>query len=71
MAGPMALQVDPIACQAHGLCAHELPELIHLDEWGYPILPDGPIPPPLLKRAKSAANSCPVLALKLAAPRAR
>ena len=32
------LRVDPTACTGHGLCAELLPELITLDEWGYPIL---------------------------------
>lgn len=59
------LRVDPVACRAHGLCADELPEAITLDEWGYPILPRGPIPAAQVKRAKAAAAACPVLALRL------
>ena len=57
--------MDPIACRAHGLCAEELPEAITLDEWGYPILPTGPLPAHLVRRAKAAAAACPVLALRL------
>ncbi|SDO47869.1 Ferredoxin [Nakamurella panacisegetis] len=64
----LRLLVDPIGCRAHGLCADELPEAIELDEWGYPILPSGPIPPDLLRRARAAANACPVLALRLMTP---
>ena len=30
------LRVDPTVCSGHGLCAELLPELITLDEWGYP-----------------------------------
>ena len=37
------LHVNPIACSGHGLCAELLPELITLDEWGYPILASGPL----------------------------
>jgi ferredoxin len=59
------LALDPIACRAHGLCAEELPEAIVLDEWGYPILPTGPLPPEWVRRAKSAAAACPVLALRV------
>jgi ferredoxin len=59
------LRVDPIACRAHGLCAEELPEAITLDEWGYPILPTGPLPRHLVRRAKAAAAACPILALRL------
>ncbi len=61
----VALTVDPIACRAHGLCADELPEAIGLDEWGYPFLSTGSIPRKMLRRAKSAAAACPVLALRL------
>ena len=46
----VTLRVDPIACRAHGLCAEELPEAITLDEWGYPILPGGPLPPEKVRR---------------------
>ena len=59
------LLVDALTCRAHGLCAEELPEAITLDEWGYPILPTGPLRADLVRRAKAAANSCPVLALRL------
>ena len=59
------LQVDPLTCRAHGLCADELPDAIRLDEWGYPILNDRPLAPQLVRRAKAAANACPVLALRL------
>ena len=61
----MLLRVDAITCRAHGLCADELPEAIRLDEWGYPILPTGPLPQSLVRRARAAANACPVLALRL------
>lgn len=61
------LVLDPILCRAHGLCAEELPEAVTLDEWGYPILPDGPLPAALIKAAKVAAAACPVLALRLVA----
>jgi ferredoxin len=62
------LWVRPIECRAHGLCAELLPELIELDEWGYPILPDGlsvDVPPPLVPLAKDAVTHCPTLALRL------
>ncbi|MFF3661426.1 ferredoxin [Streptomyces olivochromogenes] len=60
------LDVDWTACQGHGLCAELLPEHITLDEWGYPLLSEAPLPPTTLKRARRAAADCPVLALKLA-----
>lgn len=65
MTAERMLTIDPIACRAHGLCADELPESITLDEWGYPILPTGALPPKLVRRAKAAAAACPVLALRM------
>lgn len=59
------LRVAPIDCHAHGICAELLPELISLDEWGYPLLEGGPVPPELVRSAQRAAAACPTLALKL------
>ena len=61
------IRVDPIACEAHGLCAELLPELIQLDDWGYPIVDGQPVPAQLVALARRAADSCPTLALKLRA----
>ena len=33
------LRVNPVMCEAHGMCAELLPELIRLDDWGYPNSP--------------------------------
>jgi ferredoxin len=63
--GRLGLVVAPIACDAHGLCAELLPEMIHLDEWGYPIIDPGPVPAALLPYARRAVGACPTLALKL------
>ena len=59
------LRVNPITCEAHGLCAELLPELIELDDWGYPIVDGRPIPRELLEHARRAADMCPTLALRL------
>ena len=59
------LRVNPIACEAHGLCAELLPEWIALDDWGYPIVDDRPIPAELIEHAQRAADACPTLALLL------
>ena len=66
------LRVNPIACSGHGLCAELLPELISLDEWGYPVIADQAVPPRLARQARRAVTDCPALALRLAAvpPRA-
>jgi ferredoxin len=63
------LRVNPIACSGHGLCAELLPELITLDEWGYPLIADQPVPARLVKEARRAVTDCPALALRLAAAR--
>jgi ferredoxin len=59
------LRVNPILCEAHGVCAGLLPELITLDPWGYPILRKEPVPPSLLPLARRATAACPALALLL------
>ena len=59
------LAIDRIACAGHGACAELLPELIELDEWGYPIVAAGPVPLRLLGHARRAAAACPALALHL------
>ncbi|HXP19823.1 MAG TPA: ferredoxin [Streptosporangiaceae bacterium] len=61
------LAVNPIACTGHGLCADMLPELIHLDEWGYPIMIDRDVPAELSPLARRAVRLCPTLALRLEA----
>jgi hypothetical protein len=42
-----------------------LPELVALDEWGYPIVPDRPVPRALDRTARRAVADCPALALAL------
>ena len=59
------LRVNPITCDGHGVCAELLPELITLDEWGYPVLDGRPVPARLERRARRAVASCPALALLL------
>lgn len=60
-----SLQVDRIGCDGYGLCAELLPELIDLDDWGYPIMRVGTVPDRLLPLARRAVDACPVLALRL------
>lgn len=58
------LRVDWPVCRAHGLCHELLPEVVRLDEWGYPII-TGEITPRLMDDAKAAVRACPRLALRL------
>jgi ferredoxin len=59
------IRVNPIACEAHGLCAELFPEWIRLDEWGYPIVKQEEVPRALVAHARRAADACPTLALLL------
>jgi len=59
------LRVNPIMCDGRGLCAELLPELIRLDDWGYPIIDRAEVPARLLPLARRAADACPTLALLL------
>jgi ferredoxin len=61
----LGLDVDPIMCRGHGLCAELLPEQVLLDEWGYPHLASREVPPLLRTEARAAASACPTLALRL------
>jgi ferredoxin len=65
MKGSFRLLVDPIACTGHGICAELLPEVVRLDDWGFPIIDDVAITLGLIDDAKRAVTSCPTLALKL------
>jgi ferredoxin len=62
------LLVNPVACTGHGVCAELLPELVTLDEWGYPIVDDAPVPGSLTRQARRAVRDCPALALLLTDP---
>jgi len=61
----LKLVVDRIKCDGRGLCAELLPELIRLDDWGYPIVDSGNVPKHLLPLAQRAIEDCPLLAIAL------
>ena len=63
--GQLELRVNPIACDAHGLCIELLPELIAADPWGYPVIRPGAVPLRLQALARRAVAACPTLALLL------
>ena len=58
------LRVDWPRCRAQGLCHEVLPELVELDEWGYPMV-RGSVTDDLLSDARAAVRACPRLALRL------
>lgn len=59
------LRVDWVKCDGYGTCGDMLPELIDLDEWRYPILVRGTVPPEFLHEAQRAVDCCPMKALIL------
>jgi NADH:ubiquinone oxidoreductase subunit F (NADH-binding)/ferredoxin len=58
------LVVDWTKCQGHGLCGRLVPELVQLDEQGYPVFLDMPVPFWLEREAEQAVQMCPALALR-------
>ncbi len=61
----LRMTVNPITCVGHGICADLFPEWITLDDWGYPIIKAGAIPPTLVEHARRATDACPTVALIL------
>ena len=65
----MRLHIDWTACEARGLCAELLPEILDSDPWGYPVPRDGSrdpeVPRELEPHARRAVRLCPRLALRL------
>jgi len=62
------LVVDPIRCDGFGHCFELAPELVTLDEWGYPILQNEPFPQSdreLHRSAQLAVRGCPRQALTI------
>lgn len=58
------LRVDPIKCTGYGYCAEIVPELVGVDDWGFPIVDVRPIDDDrMLALARRAVATCPRLAL--------
>lgn len=53
------------------MCAELLPELITLDEWGYPVLDGERLRGSEVDHAKRAAQACPTFALLVERERGR
>ena len=68
MTAGLRLKVDPIACDGRGLCAELLPELITLDDWGFPLISSQDLPAAQRGDASAAVQLCPRLALRLETP---
>lgn len=62
---PERLVVDWTLCKGHGLCVDLLPDVVRLDEDGYPARGVMPVPGPLRPKALRAVRRCPALALRI------
>lgn len=62
---PVSIVVDWQRCDGNGVCAELLPELLGRDDWGYPVVADGPVPPQLHRLAVRARAACPAAAFTL------
>ena len=60
------LRVNPVLCTGFGYCAEIVPELISLDDWGFPIVNSKDIEDNgVLHHALRAVATCPQVALVL------
>ena len=49
-----------------GMCAHLAEDLVRLDSWGYPVVPQRDLDPDEARHAARAVTGCPRRALRLA-----
>ena len=60
------LRVDIVACEGVGICAHLAPDVVRVDSWGFPILPDDSLSTGERRQAQAAVRACPRRAMFLA-----
>lgn len=66
--GGFVLKVNPILCDGFGHCHELAPELVNIDEWGYPIITSEPTATSELaayESARYAVRGCPRQALRI------
>jgi ferredoxin len=66
--GGFFLRVNPILCDGFGHCHELAPELVDVDEWGYPIIKSEPTAlgnVGALESARYAVRGCPRQALRI------
>ena len=63
------LHIDWTRCDGHGSCAELLPELLTVDDFGFPLVRFADRDPEVPRRdetaARHAVRNCPVMALRL------
>ena len=62
----MRLAINPAACDGLGMCAHQAPDVIRLDPWGYPIVSGDELEGAEADQASRAIRACPRNALFVA-----
>lgn len=61
------LRIDWPSCKGRGLCHEILPEVVRLDEWGFPIV-TSELDGATAGLAREAVKACPTLALRIVQP---
>jgi ferredoxin len=61
----MDVQVDPLVCEANGVCVGLVPEVFDLDDDDELHITQPSPPPELADRVRHAVRSCPKAALSL------
>lgn len=61
------LSIDWRRCRGHGVCAAAIPEMVTLDQWGYPVVTGDELPVDLRRAARLAQRTCPAAALRVKA----
>jgi ferredoxin len=63
------LHIDWTRCDGHGSCAELLPELLSVDDFGFPATRSGErdpaVPHQEEEHARHAVRNCPLMALRL------
>lgn len=59
------LVIDRTVCAGHGRCYSLTPDLVGVDEAGYPIVLDEEIPDDLVDAADETVGSCPEGAIRV------
>ena len=66
------LHIDWTRCDGHGSCAELLPDMLSVDDFGFPVTRSGDRDPLVASRdrdaARHAVRNCPVMALRLYQP---
>ena len=57
------LEVNIVACDGVGICAHLAPDVVRVDSWGFPIVSDQPLRGATERQARAAVTACPRRAL--------